>query len=159
MDKARWHQATKNLPTKSAKIRALDALGVSRADIARFLDIRYQHVRNVLTQERPTAAALHVAEAAAPFDLNDAEAVVEPDGRVTISPAAAEALGAGHGEVLVAIPRDGGLWIATRSASRQNARAMAQRLLAKDVDLQSDLQELRRMQVEREGRMARPFKA
>ena len=36
------------LPTKSAKIRALDAEGWSRSDIARALDIRYQHVRNVL---------------------------------------------------------------------------------------------------------------
>ncbi len=36
------------LPTKSAKIRELDARGYRRADIARFLGIRYQHVRNVL---------------------------------------------------------------------------------------------------------------
>ena len=36
------------LPTKSAKIRALDAEGWSRSDIARALGIRYQHVRNVL---------------------------------------------------------------------------------------------------------------
>ena len=39
---------TEGLPTESAKIRALDAAGVARADIARFLDIRYQHVRYVL---------------------------------------------------------------------------------------------------------------
>ena len=36
------------LPTKSAKIRAMSADGMSRADIARALKIRYQHVRNVL---------------------------------------------------------------------------------------------------------------
>lgn len=36
--------------TKSATIRALAANGMARAEIARFLDIRYQHVRNVLTQ-------------------------------------------------------------------------------------------------------------
>ncbi len=36
------------LPTKSAKIRALDAKGWSRSDIARALEIRYQHVYNVL---------------------------------------------------------------------------------------------------------------
>ena len=34
--------------TKSASIRALDAEGYKRGDIARFLKIRYQHVRNVL---------------------------------------------------------------------------------------------------------------
>jgi hypothetical protein len=34
--------------TKSAKIRYLNSLGWSRGDIARHLEIRYQHVRNVL---------------------------------------------------------------------------------------------------------------
>jgi len=36
------------LPTKSAKIRFLSSIGISRGDIARTLGIRYQHVRNVL---------------------------------------------------------------------------------------------------------------
>ena len=38
----------KSLTTKSAKIRAMSADGMSRADIARALGILYQHVRNVL---------------------------------------------------------------------------------------------------------------
>jgi hypothetical protein len=38
------------LESKSSKIRALAALGWERGDIARTLDIRYQHVRNVLLQ-------------------------------------------------------------------------------------------------------------
>ncbi len=37
--------------TKSAVIRFLSSEKHERADIARFMDIRYQHVRNVLTQE------------------------------------------------------------------------------------------------------------
>jgi len=37
-----------SLPTKSAKIRFLDSLEMSRGDISRYLNIRYQHVRNVL---------------------------------------------------------------------------------------------------------------
>jgi hypothetical protein len=43
------------LPTKSAKIRALARAGFERADIARFLGIRYQHVRNVLMQPPPAS--------------------------------------------------------------------------------------------------------
>jgi hypothetical protein len=35
---------------KSGAIRALNSQGFKTADIARALDIRYQHVRNVLTQ-------------------------------------------------------------------------------------------------------------
>lgn len=38
------------LPSKSAKIRYLASIGMSRSQIAKKLDIRYQHVRNVLVQ-------------------------------------------------------------------------------------------------------------
>lgn len=37
-----------NLPTKSSKIRYLAAKGWSRGETAKFMGIRYQHVRNVL---------------------------------------------------------------------------------------------------------------
>jgi hypothetical protein len=37
------------LPTKSAKIRFLASQQMPTAEIAKTLDIRYQHVRNVLT--------------------------------------------------------------------------------------------------------------
>ncbi len=47
----------KGLKTKSDKIRALAKAGYARADIARFLDIRYQHVRNVLIQAEESAAS------------------------------------------------------------------------------------------------------
>lgn len=38
----------KSLPTTSAKIRYLDSLSWTRVRIAKELNIRYQHVRNVL---------------------------------------------------------------------------------------------------------------
>ena len=37
-----------NLPTTSAKIRKLSADGYSRMEVSKILNIRYQHVRNVL---------------------------------------------------------------------------------------------------------------
>ncbi len=37
-----------DLPTKSAKIRFLNSQDWSRGQIARYMEIRYQHVRNVL---------------------------------------------------------------------------------------------------------------
>ena len=48
--------------TISDRIRALDAAGVARADIARFLDKRYQHVRNVLEGDRLSAKPPGVSE-------------------------------------------------------------------------------------------------
>lgn len=41
------------LTTKADKIRALDAAGFSRTEIAQFLNIRYQHVRNTLVAGPP----------------------------------------------------------------------------------------------------------
>jgi len=38
----------KELGTKSAVIRKLNADGLSRSDISKVMKIRYQHVRNVL---------------------------------------------------------------------------------------------------------------
>ncbi len=46
-----------NLPTKSAKIRAMAADQFSRGDIARALGIRYQHVRNVLVTQLKKSVA------------------------------------------------------------------------------------------------------
>jgi hypothetical protein len=43
------------LITKADKIRALDAAGFSRAEIASFLGVPYQHVRNTLVQGRANA--------------------------------------------------------------------------------------------------------
>ena len=43
-----YEEITRGLPTKSEKIRTLGRKGVPTADIARFLEIRYQHARNVL---------------------------------------------------------------------------------------------------------------
>ena len=37
-----------SLPTKSARIRYLDSEAFTRSEIAKILNIRYQHVRNVL---------------------------------------------------------------------------------------------------------------
>jgi hypothetical protein len=43
--------------TVAGKIRALAAAGVPRADIARFLGKRYQHVRNVLEDDAQAGGA------------------------------------------------------------------------------------------------------
>lgn len=54
-DRDRMAEIAEPLPTKAAKIRALARAGFARADIARFLGIRYQHVRNVLAQPPPAS--------------------------------------------------------------------------------------------------------
>jgi bifunctional DNA-binding transcriptional regulator/antitoxin component of YhaV-PrlF toxin-antitoxin module len=53
LDRDRMDELTAGLPTKSAKIRQLAAAGFERADIARYLGIRYQFVYNVLSAPQP----------------------------------------------------------------------------------------------------------
>jgi hypothetical protein len=48
MSQLNYEELTKGLTTKSEKIRTLGRKGVPTAEIARFLEIRYQHARNVL---------------------------------------------------------------------------------------------------------------
>ena len=48
MTTAEMDKISNGLATKSAKIRALALAGATRSEIANYLSIRYQHVRNVL---------------------------------------------------------------------------------------------------------------
>lgn len=40
-----------SMKTKSDEIRYLSLIGLKRGEIAKYMNIRYQHVRNVLTKE------------------------------------------------------------------------------------------------------------
>ncbi len=71
------------LPTISAKIRALDAAGYACADIARFLNRRYQHVRNVLVQGPPKSKSSPMGSNA-PGDVGPKTLQVAQNGRVVI---------------------------------------------------------------------------
>ncbi len=66
---------TAQAPTKAAKIRVLSAAGYKRQEIANFLNIRYQHVRNVLVQPGPRrssgAAQMAPPAAKAPSGVAD----------------------------------------------------------------------------------------
>lgn len=82
------------LPTKSAKIRELDERGYKRADIARFLGIRYQHVRNVLEHSQrgdetcgadngaETRVAANESICREPGDVDAVALEIGPDGRL-----------------------------------------------------------------------------
>lgn len=127
-DRTRMRALTANLPTKSAKIRALSAGGYKRAEIATFLGLRYQHVRNVLLQKvtRPlgmaaTAEAPYAPTPAEPTRVSDAAlsqsldpsagaegiAVVEPDGSLRLPVDAMASIGAAPGKNVVWLVADG----------------------------------------------------
>ena len=64
-----FEEVTSGLSTKSDKIRALARQGVPTAEIARYLDIKYQHARNVLVDcglHQPKSAVALPAATAVP---------------------------------------------------------------------------------------------
>jgi hypothetical protein len=86
---------TDGLATKSAKIRALGAAGYRRADIANFLGIRYQHVRNVLESPAPRGAKTGLASA-----YTAGQGRLEEDGHVLLPPEALARLLVSPGRVI-----------------------------------------------------------
>ncbi len=155
------------LPTKSAKIRALDAAGYTRADIARFLGIRYQHVRNVLIQGPPKSGrpAVRTAQpSGAPGDcgpaarlaLNDSagavygigdrvEVKIGPGGRIVIPAAFRAAMEAEEGDTLVAtIDEDGIVQLASAPAAIRMAQRIVCAAVPAEVSLSDSLIEDRR---------------
>lgn len=138
------------LPSKSAKIRALDSAGYKRADIARFLDIRYQHVRNVLIQGPPKYERLAVAAEADVRETipgaNDRSKVkIGPGGRIVIPAAFRQAMEAEEGDTLVAtIDEDGIVRLASASAAIRMAQRIVCAAVPADVSLSDSLIEDRR---------------
>ena len=143
---AEMAKIVEGLPTKAAKIRALDAALYARADIARFLGIRYQHVRNVL--ERGAPKAVRSAATAGPDRTRTddrAEVKIGPGGRIVIPAAFRAAMAAEEGDTLVAAIDDDGV---VRLTSGPAALRMAQRVvrgaIPSDISLSDLLIEERR---------------
>jgi hypothetical protein len=135
--------------TVSDKIRALAGAGVPRADIARFLGKRYQHVRNVLEGDAQSGsggyvlgradlsgtrpAATGVEEAAEPYVMDAGVAVlrlpVRDDGSVVLPSMALAALGLRPGGVAIAELEGDKLTVFSVSESIKRVQAMVRDLL------------------------------
>jgi AbrB family looped-hinge helix DNA binding protein len=143
------------LPTTSAKIRALAAEGVPRADIARKLRIRYQHVRNVLEHDRLRKAKATSTDGSV-NGSGDADASIKtrlgPDGRIVIPAAFRESLGLKEGDVLFARLENGEIHMLTPKAAMRRAQAIVRGFVPDKVSLVDELIEDRRREVERESR-------
>jgi hypothetical protein len=155
--------------TVAGKIRALAAAGVPRADIARFLGKRYQHVRNVLEGDAQAGGApgggyvlgkadlSGVREQARPFEGDEDAAYIDrrsptafwlevkPDGSLPLPKEMAEVLGAqAPGRRFFAEIKDGRVTMMSREAATDEAVAIVCKYIPPDVDLASELLEDRR---------------
>ena len=115
--------------TVSGKIRALSLAGYARADIARLLGKRYQHVRNVLEADlfsqasRGHVMATGVEEAPQPFD-EVRRLMIDADGRASLPADVVAALGGRPRGLLVAIAEHDRLVILSNGAAIQRVQNM-----------------------------------
>ena len=143
-------RAVRELPTTAAKIRALAAKGQSRADIARMLGIRYQHVRNVLMRDEEK---MKKAEGTMPADTAmPGKIPVAPDGSVVLPSTITNALALKAGDVLFVRVHDGEIHLLTRKAVTRRVQALAREFVPPGVSLVDELLEDRRREVEAESR-------
>ena len=142
-----------HLHTTSDKIRQLDAQGVARADIARELGIKYQHVRNVLEQDKQRAKGQTSEQSSLPRDEVENKSVkvrIGPDGRIVVPAAFREAVGAKEGDVFFARLENGEIHLLTPKAASRRASAMLRKFIPEGVSLVDELIEERRQEAKRE---------
>jgi bifunctional DNA-binding transcriptional regulator/antitoxin component of YhaV-PrlF toxin-antitoxin module len=131
------------LPTKAAKIRALDERGFARADIARFLDIRYQHVRNVLERsrakqpdERAEDGGAHTAGIGS---TAPAQFAVGADGRIVIPVDMRAAMQIGADGKVTARVVDGELRVIAPAVAIRRAQEMVRNAIPSGASLADEL--------------------
>jgi hypothetical protein len=120
------------LPTKVAKIRALDDAGFSRQAIATFLKIRYQHVRNALVTRPASAVASTTPERTPPSGPGDAPLYgrcrVDELGRIALPPALLAMLDARPGDHVPWRFEDRELKLMSREAGIEFAQSLVAQL-------------------------------
>lgn len=152
----RMQDVVKNLTTVSDKIRALDDAGFERADIARFLDKRYQHVRNVLVSRSPAKVrmsavqdASHGQSAARP--RLKAKIQIGAGGRIVIPVEMRVAMGISDGDELIARVVDGELRLLSQNSAVKRAQELVRQFVPAGTKLVDELLSDRRTEARREG--------
>lgn len=149
-------KVAEGLPTVSAKIRALDAVGFERADIARFLGKRYQHVRNVLIQGPPKSEQ-HTSATGSKNAWSDKRPggddfriQIGNAGRIVIPAEVRNAMDVNDGDTLSARVEDGVLILMSPDTAIRKAQELVRRYIPEGVSLVDALIAERRAEAVRE---------
>ncbi|HEY6578501.1 MAG TPA: hypothetical protein VIY09_04205 [Rhizomicrobium sp.] len=158
---------TTGLKTKSDKIRHLGRAGYTRQQIADFLHIRYQHVRNVLVDEerrngsvvsegtapvRPEGPAVPIKSARSPSRACRVD--VGANGEVILPPQIMDAAGTGPGRHLLVRFDDDEIKLVTPEATTRKLHAWVRSFAPEGTNFVEELREERRREFEREERDA-----
>lgn len=147
------------LTTKSDKIRALTAAGYTRTEIADFLGIRYQHVRNVQVQDervgRP-APSIQPAIGSSKRHSVVAESADLPikrfieNGHVELPEVMRAALGMKDGDPVILRLEEDGIRLVSLPVAIKRAQAIVRRHVPEGVSLVDELIAERRAEARRE---------
>ena len=148
---AEMSRIVKDLPSKSAKIRALDAAGCQRADIARFLGIRYQFVRNVLVNGPPKSALPRPTGSNAPGNVESQKLRIAEDGRLVIPTEMRRAMLVDETGTITARVVDGELRVLTPKAALRSMQRMVREASPGGTSMADELIAERRAEERREA--------
>jgi len=137
------------LETKSAKIRALGKSGFSRSEIARYLDIRYQHVRNVLVREEAKSAS-GGSESSQVAGGVGTWTRLGPGGRIVVPANMRDALGLSVGDDLQVVLDGREIRVIPRSVVVERVQELVARYVPGGVSLVDELIDERRREAARE---------
>lgn len=113
---------TAGMTSKAAKVRALNEAGVTTGDISRYLDIRYQHVYNVLLRAGAIEKTAPSKEAKVAALGGDGEIVigrVNEAGAIELPAQIMERYGLAAGEPLFCRALNDGLAVLSQQAARE----------------------------------------
>lgn len=148
-DKTVMDRETAGLKTKAEKIRALDVAGFARADIARYLDIRYQHVRNTLVRGAPSKGRAHPSEGVA---RRATWSKLGPGGRIVIPAVYRDALGLREGDDVQLRFEDEEIHILPKDVVARRVQDIVAKYVPEGVSLVDELIEERKREAEFEER-------
>lgn len=131
--------------TVSDKIRALDAAGRPRAEIARLLGKRYQHVRNVLEADKlrgnravprrdDNSGGGPSGTLSLPCHLD-----IQPNGSIVLPAELVSELGLADSRTVVVRSEDGAAVLTTPREALEHARALVRRIVPKGTNLADEL--------------------
>lgn len=143
-------KVTAGLRSKSEKIRALSRHGVPTAEIAHYLNIRYQHARNVLIEAGLHRTADDDADAPVKTPARFAWVDLDASGKLVVPTELLAVAGLGPGAVHVRLTNDG-IEVLSQKAALARAQAIAAPFRRPGVSEVDELIAERRREAQREN--------
>lgn len=138
MTREEMDRLTAGMTSKAAKVRALNEAGVTTGDISRYLDIRYQHVYNVLLRAGAIEKSAPSRDAKADVLGGDGDIIVgrvNEAGAIELPAEIMNRYGLAAGEALFCRAMDDGLAVLSHQAAREAITRAARKKMPEQAAL------------------------